>query len=713
MTINRRLLILSIIPLLLIMAEAAGPAAWKFASMADSRGDDNGVNTAALTAVINRVNSENVDFLLFQGDAVTGTTTDITTASQMDNWLGIMSALNCPWRYTPGNHEIQTSTAQVNVLRPRVNMPLNGPVGDEEMAYSFNYQNAHFVALNSDHWGLQHQVQNSWLTADLANCDAMHIFVMSHDPAYPAGPHIGSALDMYPDKRDDFWNILAVSGVKTYFCGHEHLYQRSQHNGIYQIINGTCGAPISTGIADTTAEYQYVVYTVDGANVSAVCRSDSGALLDSWSYTVTPPTTQTCGAAKLAGDTESIRLRDKVVTYAKDDAIYVEEDDRSSAFKVVGVTGISAGDRVNVAGTPHTNANGEREIVGSAMKLSSGNPLPEPLGMTNRDLLGGPYGQLPGVAGTGGCNNLSMLVRIWGRVTKIGTGDNAGMFYVNDGSDLTDGTQWDGSPNVGVRVVWSGTASMGEMRVVTGISSLFMNGDSICRRILCTDPFVLTTWNAYNDVVYSSNPVHNHTALMPRVTTCTIGSGNPGPTTGELIDFNTGIGTGVTATLTQSGGVVWQPDASSPNYSGGADCSPGTDAYGAFNPTTASLAGVVYYGASGWYVDVTFTGLNPAKRYAFTTSANRFNSTYNDRITKYTISGADSFTNSSTSGVTVTGGGASIAFCTGNNTAAGYVARWTNINPGADGTFKVRAESGTTSQVKAYAFSAFKLTQSP
>ena len=195
-------------------------------------------------------------------------------------------------------------------------------------------------------------------------------------------------------------------------------------------------------------------------------------------------------------------------------------------------------------------------------------------------------------------------------------------------------------------------------------------------------------WTAYNDVCYSSTS--GHPALQPNVTTFNIGTGSPGPTGGVLVNKATGASTGVNATLTQNGTVVWQPSTSS----GGTDCSVGTDARNIFDPaSTVSLVGTVYYGATGWWVDVTFTGLNPAKPYTFVTTANRANTSYTDRLTKYTISGADAFTNTSSTGTTIDGGGASTTFCTGNNTATGYVARWTAINPGSDGSFKVRAEA--------------------
>lgn len=211
---------------------------------------------------------------------------------------------------------------------------------------------------------------------------------------------------------------------------------------------------------------------------------------------------------------------------------------------------------------------------------------------------------------------------------------------------------------------------------------------------------------AYNDVVYSGGS--GHPALTSNVTTFNIGNGSPGPSGGELVDKATGAPTGVTATLAQSGGVNWQPSAST----GGSDCNPGTDARNVFDPdTTVSLMGTVYYGSAGWWVDVTFTGLDPARKYEFVTTANRDEPSYGARVTRYTLSGADAFVNASTPGTTITGGGASTSFVTGNNTAAGYVARWIEIEPGADGSFKVRAEAGT-SEHRAYAFDAFMLAES-
>jgi hypothetical protein len=113
-----------------------------------------------------------------------------------------------------------------------------------------------------------------------------------------------------------------------------------------------------------------------------------------------------------------------------------------------------------------------------------------------------------------------------------------------------------------------------------------------------------------------------------------------------------------------------------------------------------------------WY-QYTFTGLDPAKTYEFVTTMNRGSSGYTNRLTTYTISGATSFVNGSSTGTTVsttTVANDSTTLCAGYNTANGYVARWTNITA-SSGTFSVKAMR-TTPGVKSHAFGMFMLKES-
>jgi hypothetical protein len=204
------------------------------------------------------------------------------------------------------------------------------------------------------------------------------------------------------------------------------------------------------------------------------------------------------------------------------------------------------------------------------------------------------------------------------------------------------------------------------------------------------------TWTSYNDCAWDSGQIDT------KITTYTIPE--DGTATGLLKNYDTGDNTPVTVTFSSNDSPFVQTD---PDY-GGDETDAGTDAYNTFHGF-ADMAGVIVYGDSGWYVDMAFTGLDPAGTYTFATSGNRDDSSYANRITKFTLSGVEAATNASTPGVTVENE-YSVSFSTGYNTVNGYVARWTGIQPGSDGSFTVRAEAGT-SEYKAYGPSVFMLQE--
>ncbi len=281
-----------------------------------------------------------------------------------------------------------------------------------------------------------------------------------------------------------------------------------------------------------------------------------------------------------------------------------------------------------------------------------------------------------------------------------------------------------GNPATNTNGVYTGTVSSGWSGTVTPTlagytftpaSKTYSSVTSNQTQNFTAITVLSSGWTAYNDCVY--DPAAFHSATDPNgqlvtykaanVTTFGIGTDYSGPTSGMLLDQATGSPTGVTVTLTQNGGVVWMSDVSSDWY-GGYDTALGTDARTTFGGI-CDMTGTIHYGASGWWVDLTFTGLNPAKTYTFATSASRANSSYPSRNTLYTLSGVDAATNASTTGVNVIDN-YSVWFNTGDNHSTGYVARWTGIQPGADGSFTVRAQA-YGSEYRAYAFDVFMLRE--
>ena len=106
------------------------------------------------------------------------------------------------------------------------------------------------------------------------------------------------------------------------------------------------------------------------------------------------------------------------------------------------------------------------------------------------------------------------------------------------------------------------------------------------------------------------------------------------------------------------------------------------------NDTSANL---------GQYATFTFTGLNPSGLYRATLYGNRGASTAGSRIDTFQILNAASFTNTSSSGTTIsttTMTNDSTTYCTGLN-PNGYVAQWSNIVP-TNGSFELEVLNDTT-----------------
>jgi hypothetical protein len=154
--------------------------------------------------------------------------------------------------------------------------------------------------------------------------------------------------------------------------------------------------------------------------------------------------------------------------------------------------------------------------------------------------------------------------------------------------------------------------------------------------------------------------------------------------TGHLKDFATGASQTATVEVKNNG-------AQGPPTGGDAGAvkmNAGTDGGDLFNSTIDCRAGAMYYATSGaWSVDLLFTNLNPAKKYTLATTLDRGNSSYNNRWTVISILDADASVYASSAGAfKVSNTATSIE---SYNTVNGYIAKWTDIQPGADGDFTI------------------------
>ena len=192
-------------------------------------------------------------------------------------------------------------------------------------------------------------------------------------------------------------------------------------------------------------------------------------------------------------------------------------------------------------------------------------------------------------------------------------------------------------------------------------------------------PMPPASWQAYNDSVNKNGGTTDETVTMINV-----GRSSPGPASTELLVFGSGDGTGVTATYEETlseGSVFWTSDAITFDEE--------SDAAKLFGEALDLTGNISYGDAPGWHMDLILEGLDPNRKYVFAGTAMRGGGAgYAERTTNWKIMEAESFAYASSEGAWKVSE-ESVEFSTGHN-EAGYVAKWTDIAPGADGRIVIR-----------------------
>lgn len=206
-----------------------------------------------------------------------------------------------------------------------------------------------------------------------------------------------------------------------------------------------------------------------------------------------------------------------------------------------------------------------------------------------------------------------------------------------------------------------------------------------CAMLISMIAYAASAWVAYNDCVYEQGAQ----IIADNVTTFGLGRGNPFPESGDLLKLSDGKDTDVTVTFVEqtSGGntINWATDA--------AEFEDGSDAAEIFNDIVDATGNMSYNDAPGWHLDLILEGLEPDGYYTFVGTVNRNGGPdYEERVTNWKIIGADDFSYASSEDTHKVSKD-SVEFSTGDNDE-GYVAKWTNVNPGSDGKIAIRTTHG-------------------
>ena len=203
----------------------------------------------ALMNVLDEIN-EIPSFMMFVGDIVN----DADIRSEWDNFFTYSSPFiyNVPIMATTGNHDIAgISGSRMSNFEfdGYFNLPNNGPIytpfdeieNDERPAnfddgktYSFNYDNTHFVAINTEtlcdgtttcstNDTTNVELLKTWLNNDLSSHSMKWTIVFLH-----RGPYTLS-YNTYK-VREELVPIFEANGVDLVISGHDHQYSRSVYS---------------------------------------------------------------------------------------------------------------------------------------------------------------------------------------------------------------------------------------------------------------------------------------------------------------------------------------------------------------------------------------------------------------------------------------------------------------------------------------------------
>ncbi len=187
-----------------------------------------------------------------------------------------------PYFVSIGNHEYDEGDDPdygAN-YRKYFNFPQNGK---KEMYYSFNYSNAHFVALNMSTSSLLiSQREIDWLNKDLEKFNGTDTWkiIYFHVPPYSSGGH-GENKEIIKKMVPLFEKYKVVV-----FSGHDHHYEHMEINGIHYFITGGGGAPLN--VQNNKKSYSkymeitfcYTLVNVEDDKLTITTKRIDGSIVD-------------------------------------------------------------------------------------------------------------------------------------------------------------------------------------------------------------------------------------------------------------------------------------------------------------------------------------------------------------------------------------------------------------------------------------------------
>ena len=162
----------------------------------------------------------------------------VNDGHEMSDWHSFFPVIKLlaptvPFYSCLGNHE-----GNAPLYYQLLPLPKGGGDAGTEW-YGFVFGNCQFIVLDSNR---RISEQAEWLGQILEDPRPAGVdwrIVLFHHPAFSSGPHGGSE-----EIQTQWCSLLEEGGVDLVFSGHDHIYERSVHNGLNYITCGNGGAPL-------------------------------------------------------------------------------------------------------------------------------------------------------------------------------------------------------------------------------------------------------------------------------------------------------------------------------------------------------------------------------------------------------------------------------------------------------------------------------------
>lgn len=209
----------------------------RFIVFGDSKGKENGINEKVLKTILNETCklAPAPQFIVMCGDTVAGSNKEEILTFQLNRLKSIVEKYHPNMLLLPvvGNHEVNIEPIddRFEKIFSHVYRDLNPSEfldGYNRTVYYIDFGDTRLIVLNAFHCGWTHKIdknQLNWFEEKACGCKKNKL-VFVHSPAFPTGAHLGHCLDLYPEYRDAFWEIVDKCGIDIVFSGHEHNYSR-------------------------------------------------------------------------------------------------------------------------------------------------------------------------------------------------------------------------------------------------------------------------------------------------------------------------------------------------------------------------------------------------------------------------------------------------------------------------------------------------------